>query len=131
MSSTVRVGERHLVSLLRRRLDSLRGGSLWKWCWVDAVVSEDDKETWTFLSRMTETDTLPEQHNGNPPSLVLLADGRLCGIYGFRSPPYGMRARVSRDNGRSWGREITLHDDARSWDIGYPKSIVFGPTERW
>ena len=124
MSSTVRVGEKHLVSLLRRRLDSSREGALWKRCWIDAVASEDDGQSWMFLSRLADTDTFEDQHNGNPPSLVRIPDGRLCGIYGFRSPPYGMRAKLSRDNGRTWGSEITLRDDARTWDIGYPKSIV-------
>ena len=124
MSSTVRVGEKHLVSLLRRRLDSSREGALWKRCWIDAVASEDDGQSWMFLSRLADTDTFEDQHNGNPPSLVRIPDGRICGIYGFRSSPYGMRAKLSRDNGRTWGSEITLRDDARTWDIGYPKSIL-------
>jgi hypothetical protein len=60
-------------------------------------------------------------HNGNPPAHVRLADGRLCVAYGCRAEPYGIRARVSSDDGHSWGPELRLRDDALSWDIGYPR----------
>ena len=61
---------------------------------------------------------------GNPPALVLLKDGRLCLTYGYRRHPFGMRARVSGDEGRTWGPEIILRDDGLTGDLGYPRSVV-------
>ena len=43
--------------------------------------------------------------------------------YGFRSPAYGIRARLSDDNGRTWGDEIILRDDGGSYDLGYPLTV--------
>ncbi len=55
--------------------------------------------------------------------MIRLADGRLCLTYGYRSPPYGVRARISKDDGASWGPEIMLRNDAASWDVGYPRTV--------
>jgi hypothetical protein len=60
---------------------------------------------------------------GNPPSLLKLKDGRLALISGYRSAPYGMRARLSGDNGMSWSEEIVLRNDGGCWDLGYPRSV--------
>jgi len=35
-----------------------------------------------------------------------------------------MRAKISKDNGKTWGDEIILRDDARTWDFGYPRMVV-------
>jgi len=53
-----------------------------------------------------------------------LADGRLLVTYGFRHPPYGQRACLSADEGRTWdtAHEIVLRDDAPSSDLGYPST---------
>lgn len=40
--------------------------------------------------------------------------------YGCRKAPFGQRARVSRDGGESWSREIVLRADGKNWDLGYP-----------
>lgn len=60
---------------------------------------------------------------GNPPSMLMLKDGRLAITYGFRSAPYGIRARLSSDNGGTWGEERILRDDAGCWDLGYPRTV--------
>ena len=78
--------------------------------------------TWAHGERIAHTDHTGR--NGNPPSLVKLADGRLAAAYGVRSNPMGIRARVSADHGRTWGPEIVLREDARTWDIGYCRSAV-------
>lgn len=54
------------------------------------------------------------------PAMVRLRNGRLCVVYGYRGEPSSMRARLSADDGVSWGREIVLRDDARNWVMGYP-----------
>jgi hypothetical protein len=52
-----------------------------------------------------------------------LRDGRLCATYGYREAPYGIRARLSTDNGKTWGREIHVRDDGCTWDIGYTRTF--------
>ena len=61
---------------------------------------------------------------GHPAHLLLLADGRLLCSYGYRRPPYGVRACVSEDHGATWQieQEIVLRDDGASRDLGYPSS---------
>ena len=44
--------------------------------------------------------------------MLRLADGRICITYGVRAKPFGMRAKISRDEGQTWGDEIML---ARRW----------------
>ena len=60
---------------------------------------------------------------GNPPHLVKLQDGRLALTYGYRHAPYGIRAKISSDGGKTWSDEIILRDDGDSWDLGYPRTI--------
>lgn len=56
--------------------------------------------------------------------MIGLEDGGLCVVYGYRSEPRGMRAKISRDGGRTWGTENHLRDDARTWDFGYPRMVL-------
>jgi hypothetical protein len=125
--SVVRLADGSLVAALRRRRDvnHLGADSFDRVCWIDVYASTDDGCTWRFLSKVADTETL-HLHNGNPPSLLLLPDGRLVCVYGFRSPAYGMRTRVSADGGRTWGPEHRLRDDATNFDLGYPCSALRG-----
>jgi hypothetical protein len=111
MPSTVRVSATELVTTIRRR-DPPKS-------WIDAYVSHDDGQTWLFLSTPE-----PDTGEGNPPSLVRLPDGRLCLIYGVRARPFGIRARLSGDCGKTWGNAIVLRDDGGGHDIGYVRSVV-------
>ncbi len=121
MPSTVRVSQSELVSVMRRRID-LNDEFRNDVNWVDAYGSSDNGASWTFLSRVAYTDTV--LHNGNPPAMVRLPDGRLAATYGYRGVPFGIRARISDDNGKSWGSEIILRKDGRKYDLGYPRSVV-------
>jgi hypothetical protein len=121
MPSTVRAADGSLVTTLRRRLD-LPSGYRNDLNWIDAYGSPDDGKNWKFLARLGYVDT--SDHNGNPPSLVRLPDGRLAAAWGVRSPPFGIHGRVSYDNGVTWGPELVLRDDARKFDIGYCRSVV-------
>lgn len=87
--------------------------------WTELFYSDDGAETWHFLSRINDF--------GAPGSLVQMKDGRLVCVYGFRLPPYGVRACVSEDQGQTWGPEIVVRDDGGSWDLGYPNAIEAGP----
>ena len=125
MPSTVRVSERSLVSALRRRVDvEDTEGAKKSRCWIDAAISEDLGSSWRFLSKITDTHTDQSQHNGNPPSMVRLHDGRLCLVYGYRAAVMGMKVRISADEGATWSGPLSLRDDARTWDFGYPRSVV-------
>lgn len=79
--------------------------------------SDDGGRTWT---EPRSTGIL-----GKPPHLARLRDGRLLLTYGYRHPPYGQRACLSRDGGRTWDyeHELVLRDDAPNGDLGYPASI--------
>ena len=60
---------------------------------------------------------------GAPPHLYETGDGTVVLSYGYRLPPFGQRARISRDGGVSWSREIVLRDDSISSDLGYPATV--------
>lgn len=83
--------------------------------WPEIFESQDGGRTWAFVSRPSDW--------GGPSDLTLLADGRLLLVYGYRVKPYGIRARISEDQGRTWGPELVLRDDAGSWDLGYPRTV--------
>jgi Neuraminidase (sialidase) len=55
--------------------------------------------------------------------LIRLRDGRLCLTYGHRSKPFGIFAKLSRDNGHTWSAPIILRDDGAAWDLGYVRSV--------
>jgi hypothetical protein len=111
MPSTVRLSENELLTTLRCREGTFR--------WISAWHSMDNGKTWEFLNN--PVDYLGE---GNPPCLNKLPDGRLCLTYGFRGYPYSIRARISNDNGRTWGPQIVLRNDGTDRDVGYVRSVV-------
>lgn len=110
MPSTVRLGERELLSAIRRREGSRH--------WIETYRSQDDGRSWQL-----DGVPVPDNGFGNPPAMIRLADGRLCLTYGHRAAPYGIRARLSRDGGRSWTPEIVLREDGAGRDLGYPRSV--------
>lgn len=110
MPSTVRLGERELLTAIRRREGSNH--------WIETYRSLDDGRSWS-----PDTVPAPDLGEGNPASLIRLADGRLCLTYGYRAAPYSIRARLSRDGGHHWEPEIVLRDDGGGRDLGYPRSV--------
>ncbi len=110
MPSTVRLGAGELLSAIRCR-DATRA-------WIDTYRSLDLGKSWKLDG--TPAADLGE---GNPPSLIRLTDGRLCLTYGYRAEPYGIRARLSADGGRTWGREIIVRGNGGGRDLGYPRSV--------
>jgi len=123
MSSSVYVGDNHLLSVMRRKQEQKFGErpSIIR-NWIEAAESRDDGRTWTKLGKVAETDL--GERNGNPPAMVKLPDGRLCVAYGYRDFPYGIRIKVSSDNGKTWGEETALRTDGGTWDLGYPRMVV-------
>ena len=53
-----------------------------------------------------------------------LQDGRILLVYGLRNLGlYGVAARLSSDEGQSWGPPIFLVDLEDATDVGYPASV--------
>jgi hypothetical protein len=113
MPATVSLGDNGYLSLIRRGgvFDGRR-----RW-WLEAYLSPDDGQSWYLLDQPVI------DNSGNPATLTRLASGDLAMTYGWRLPPYGIRARLSKDNGQSWSREFILNGNAASWDIGYPRTV--------
>jgi hypothetical protein len=112
MPQTLRAGDKQLISAIRRKEEGVG--------FIEVYVSKDNGKSWQFLSKPAGTG----RSNGNPADMVRLNDGRIVLTYGYRSEPCGIRARISQDNGRTWGKEIHLRDDGRTWDLGYPQTVV-------
>ena len=62
---------------------------------------------------------------GHPPHLLRLQSGNLLCVYGYRRKPYGIRACLSLDQGKTWDirNELVLRDDGLDGDVGYPTSV--------
>ena len=86
------------------------GDNLWQ------NFSADGGVTWS------EPEELPIW--GYPPHLITLADGALLVTYAHRRHPYGVRACVSRDLGRTWDVEHQkiIRDDSLPGLVWYPAS---------
>ncbi len=114
MPATTRCGAGELVSAVRRR-DVVSNE-----CWIDLFASPDGGQGWSFRVRVGETGA----ENGNPPALARLRDGRLACAYGNRTRRQ-LLARISADQGRTWGPEWVLRDDFAALDedadFGYPR----------
>lgn len=123
MPSTVILTTDHMITALRRRYNAPKGvNHSLRDNWIDVYETKDGGRTWQFLNKIANTDD--GRRNGNPPSLVRLQDGTLCVAYAYRGIPYSIRARTSRDNGKSWSKEIIIREDAVKWDIGYVRMVV-------
>lgn len=110
MPSSVRLSPTSILVAVRRREGRKR--------WNDAYLSEDNGKSWKFLNT-----PVPDTGEGNPPSMIMLKDGRICITYGYRAEPYSICARLSSDNGRTWGEKIILRDGGGCRDLGYPRTI--------
>jgi hypothetical protein len=116
MPASLRLPGGDILSFIRcsAMVDGVRRG------WIEQYRSSDAGRAWTLVGR-------PVPHvgyNGNPPTITRLADGRLVLVYGYRDAPYGLRARVSGDDGASWSEDIVLRDDGGTPDLGYPRTVL-------
>jgi hypothetical protein len=117
MPSSVRLDHQTLLTALRC---SVREGEFEVVpTWIDLYESTDNGATFHYLNRPVSD----AGSGGNPPALLKLHDGRLCLTYGYRAAPFGIRARLSEDGGKSWGTVIHLRDDGACSDLGYPRTI--------
>ncbi len=83
---------------------------------LDLFRSNDDGATWEGPQRVTENQQMPAD-------LERLSDGRLLMSYGTRiEGGFGVLAKLSHDEGRTWSAPIRLADSLH-WDCGYPSSV--------
>lgn len=113
MPSTLRLSEHSLLSIIRLR-GVVEGQKQW---WIEGHLSPDNGQNWYRLAEPTIN------NHGNPPHMIRLQDGRIALTYGFREVPYGIRAVLSSDLGRTWSDEIILRGDGGGWDLGYPRTV--------
>lgn len=114
MPSTVRLPSGRILTALRVKLDE-------KTDWIDLYASDDLGRSWREFAKPV---AFSGGKSGNPPSLKRLPDGRLSITYGYRGEPYGIRATVSEDDGKTWSPDIILRDDGGAWDLGYTRDAV-------
>lgn len=113
MPSTLRLNNGALLSIVRNR-KQLKDGRIW---YLNSYISPDDGASWYKLDE-------PWIDNaGNPPSMIRLQDGRIALTYGWRTEPFGVRARISADEGMTWGEEFIIRGDGGGWDLGYPRTV--------
>ena len=109
MPGVVKLSDKHFVVALRQRIGKAK--------WSDIYESRDGGKNWQKLSEL-------ERGSHNPVSLVVLGEEKIAAIYGWRGRNFGLRAKISKDGGKTWSREIILRKDAISWDIGYTRAVV-------
>lgn len=110
MPATIRLSDTDLLTILRRREGPKR--------FLSAYISRDNGKYWEHLN-----DPVDDLGQGNPASLIKLKDGRLCITYGYRAEPFGIHAKLSDDDGQTWGESIVLRDDGANRDIGYTRMV--------
>ena len=95
----------------------IRSGEPGKYQYLYRAFSKDGGNSWTDLE---ETPMW-----GHPASVITLKDGRMLCSYGYRREPYGIRACLSEDGGKTWdiANEFVLRDDGGSRDLGYPCTV--------
>jgi hypothetical protein len=116
MPATVRVSPTKLACCIRNLTAQPKKG------WIECRVSKDNGQTWELVST-----PVGDEAGTTPPALSRLADGRLVLSYGYRKPingPTSIRARISDDDGATWGEELILRTGGGDEDIGYTRQVV-------
>ena len=119
MPSTIKLSNGKLLTAIRSRL---RSGVEPETAWIDLYTSENQGQSWVQQKRAFNFDS--PTHNGNPPALLQLDPQRLVLVYGRRNDPPAICARISQDDGNTWGCEITLRQTTGDHDMGYVRACV-------
>ena len=93
---------------------------------------QDDKGLFTtFQSNASLSDlkfSKPRQilsdRGGAPAHLLKHSSGALISTYGYRAEPFGVRAMISYDDGKTWSKDHVIYDNKGiTADLGYPSSV--------
>ena len=111
-------GETSLLHLPSGELLAAMRGASPKGHDVWLTRSKDLGRTWSSPIRATG-------HGQHPADLTALSDRHLLLVFGHRRSPFGVRAMVSRDQGRTWDRDrsLTLASESLDSDCGYPSVV--------
>jgi sialidase-1 len=77
--------------------------------------SDDGGKTWATPR--------PLGYHGSPPHLLHHSSGVMVLTYGYRLAPFGQRASLSHDEGKTWESDWIIRDDGPDWDLGYPSTV--------
>ncbi len=80
-------------------------------------VSKDGGKTWS------KPEMLLESKGGAPAHIMKHSSGALVSVYGVREKPYGIKAMISLDNGKTWDTNHDIYVNEISGDIGYPSTV--------
>lgn len=80
-------------------------------------ISRDKGKTWSVPEKL-----LPD-YGGAPCHLLKHSSGVIMSLYGYRKPPYEIRAMFSVDEGKNWDKDHTLYVNGISDDLGYPATV--------
>jgi len=84
---------------------------------LDLFLSEDEGATWQYKGMVALAGQIPSH-------LCRLADGRVLLVFGIRNEGlHGVGARLSSDEGETWGRPLLLAEFGGAPDCGYPASV--------
>ena len=115
MPSSTRAPNGEFLVALRRRDNNPAEHNF-----IELFRSGDGGLNWQWLTNPVED---IGGYSGNPPSMIRLADGRLCITYANRNEPRTIRVVFSSDDGATWGREWVLRRGAGEPDIGYTRTV--------
>lgn len=101
----------HLLCLHRTENHKVGpGGTFW------SNTSYDGGRTWDAPQ---DTGIL----SGACPRLLKVADGRVLLTFGRRREPFGIRAILTRDGGKTWGDTAWVLRELPNWNQGYSSSV--------
>lgn len=84
--------------------------------WLTA--SKDGGKSWSAARKITPRAV-------HPADMILLGDGKVLMVCGYRVGPFGVVGMIGDDKGAvDWQKHFTLVDDAASGDCGYPSSVL-------
>ena len=83
-------------------------------------------QSWSDDGGRSWAEPTPTGIDGYPAHLCPLPDGRILCTYGFRRPPFAIRAALSADGGRSWTsqEQFEIVSGLSGRDMGYPCTLV-------
>lgn len=80
-------------------------------------ISNDKGKTWSKPERILD------KTGGAPSHILRHSSGALISTYGYRCPPFTVRAMFSFDNGKTWDKDKDIYVNGVSIDLGYPSTI--------
>lgn len=87
---------------------------------IICYLSEDEGRSW----RLRSIPVRGMYQSGNPPDLVLMPDGRVALVYGWREPPFGIACQWTADDGMTWTVPRLIRQGAGCHDLGYTRSCL-------